>query len=103
MAFRTILLCRVIYVTNVRWSRAKESLHRSVNSACKLLDFLQVIINLESRGLHFVKVRLSGLPVFANSRSQAIVKVVFQGVDPVGLVLLEGLSVSVDHFHKVLA
>ena len=80
-----------------------ETLLSLDNSVSQDLYFLQMIIDLQRLGLHFVHIRLSRFAILADCRPESVVEVVLESVYSVGLLLLEGHPVSLNHPDQVHA
>ena len=81
----------------------REALFGELYAISQTFDLLEVIFDLESRRLHFVKIWLSGFPIIADSRAQPVVQVILQRVDPIGLLLLESRAIRLNHLDQVHA
>lgn len=77
--------------------RDLEQLFGLQDASCQVSHLIHVVLHLELGTLCLVQIRFSSFSVVADSRSQPIVEIVLEGVDPASLVLLERLSIRLDH------
>lgn len=81
--------------------RNVEQIFGLLDSTCQVPHLDHVVLNLKLCALGLVQIRLCRFLVVANGRPQSVVKVIFEGVDPTRLVLLERLPVRLDHFDQI--
>ena len=75
------------------------SLHDSISD---LFDLFEMILDLQLGGFHFVKIWLGHFTVVTDCSSQSIIQVVFQGVDPVRLILFKCFAISLNHLDQII-